>query len=46
MIKVFTAYQVHLPQVYFICAAPSFLQPKLLDVGSRGFVQALEEQTS
>ena len=46
MIKVVTAYQVHLALVYFICAAPGFLHPKLLNLGSAGFVQAIEEQTS
>ena len=46
MIEVFTAYQVHLAMVYFIGAAPGFLQPKLLNLGSAGFVQAIEEQTS
>ena len=46
MSKRFTAYQIHLALVYFSCAAPGFLQPKLLHVGSGGFVQAIEEQTS
>ena len=46
MIKLFTAYQIHPALVYFICAAPGFLKPKLLNLGTAGFVQAIEEQTS